>query len=92
MCRKVLRLFIAIRAEKFIAPVCTCRKVFSLDGSYEGWVPATPEYSADTTFVRNYINLTLSKFLHVRWNKGLETDMSARVGWDCDKCLGINTL
>jgi len=47
----------------------------------EAGVPVTPEYSADTTFVRNCINLTLSKFLHVRWNKGLETDMSACVGW-----------
>jgi len=55
-------------------------------------VPATPEYSADTTFVRNCITLTLSKFLHVRRNKGLETDMSARVWWGCDKCLGISTL
>jgi len=33
-------------------------------------VPDTPEYSADTTFVRNCITLTLSKFLHVRWNIG----------------------
>ena len=58
----------------------------------EAAVPATPEYSADTTFVCNCIALTLSKFLHIRWNKGLETDMSARVGWGCDKCLGISTL
>jgi len=46
----------------------------------EAAVPATPEYIADTKFVRNCITLTLSKFLHVRWKKGLETDMSARVG------------
>ena len=58
----------------------------------EAGVPVTPEYSADTTFVRNCINLTVSKYLHVRWNKGLETDMSARVGWGCGKCLGINIL
>ena len=45
----------------------------------EAWVPATPEYSADTTFVCNCIKLTLSKFLHVSWNKELETDMSAQV-------------
>jgi len=58
----------------------------------EAWVTAIPEYSADTTFVCNCINLTLSKFLHVFWNKELETDMSARVGWGCEKCLGTNTL
>ena len=93
MSRKVLSLFIAIGAEKFIARVCVCvEKCLARTRVMEAWVPATPEYNADTTLVCNWINLTLSKFLHEWWNKGMETDKSARVGSGCDKCLGISTL
>jgi len=58
----------------------------------EAGVPVTPVYSADTTFVPNSNILTVSEYLHVRWNKEVETDISACVGWGCDKRLDINTL
>jgi len=41
-------------------------------------------HSADTSVVLNSNNAAVCAFLHVPWNKGLEGDMSACVGWGLD--------
>ena len=46
-------------------------------------------HNADTSDVLNSNNAAVSAFLHVPWNKGLEADMSACVGWGLDLRLCI---
>jgi len=46
-------------------------------------------HSADTSDVLNSNNAAVSAFRHVHWNKRLEADVSACVGWVLDICLCI---